>query len=394
MILIDLIIIALLVPLSVAVAYLYILALIGLTQKKKYLPISNKYDFLILVPAHNEEQVISETLQGLKKLDPLGKIDIVVIVDNCDDKTADIVRSNDINILERFDNNKRGKGYALHWALSKFDLNNYDAVVIVDADTIVENNMLIAMAQSFESGADAVQVYNSFTITKKTHISYLQLMANISENILYYKARSILKLPILLRGTGMAIKSKILQNHPWNSFSLTEDVDYAVNLLKENVKIDFNVNSSVLSAATSSYKQSASQKIRWASGTVQLIKEKVFGLIYCGIKSKNLKLIELGFSFFLLSRPLLIYLTSIILVLSFVSYSIFQPVLIYWCLSLIGLLIVYNISGIIFIDDKKSAFKALFFIPFYGIWFLYIQLIAIFKSGKLSWVRTERNNNE
>ena len=394
MILIDLIIIALLVPLSVAVAYLYFLALIGLTQKKKYPQISKKYDFLILVPAHNEEHNISKTLQNLKELKPLGKIEIAVIADNCSDKTSDIVRSYNLKVLERSNNNKIGKGYALRWAISKFNLSNYDAVVIIDADTITENNMLITMAQSFESGADAVQVYNSFIIMQKSHLSYLQLMANISENILFYKARSILKLPILLRGTGMAIKSKILQNHPWNSFSLTEDVDYAVNLLKENVKIDFNINSSVLSAATSSYKQSASQKIRWASGTVQLIKEKVFGLIYCGIKSKRLKLIELGLSFFLLSRPLLIYLTLIILVLSFVSYSIFQPVLIYWCLSLIGLLIVYNISGIIYIDDKVSAFKALFFIPFYGIWFLYIQLIAIFKSGKLSWVRTERNNNE
>ena len=69
MLMIDLIILALLVPLSVAVVYLYFLALIGLTQKKKYPQRSKEYDFLILVPAHNEENDIAKTLHSLKKLE-------------------------------------------------------------------------------------------------------------------------------------------------------------------------------------------------------------------------------------------------------------------------------------------------------------------------------------
>lgn len=392
--LVDLIILILLFPVTMAVTYLYFLALVGVTRKKQYPEISKNYDFLILVPAHNEEQDIAKTLQSLKKLEPIGKIDITVIADNCTDNTADIVKANNINVLERFDDNQRGKGYALHWAIPQFDLSQYDAVVIVDADTITDQNMLQAMAQSFEFGASAVQIYNSFLILQKTHLSYLQLMANIAENILFYKARSILNLSILLRGTGMAIKSKVLLEHPWDSFSLTEDVDYAVNILKENVKIDFNVNSAVYSGATSSYKQSVTQKIRWASGTAKLIKEKVFGLILLGIKKKNPTLVELGFSFFLLSRPLLIYMTILILLFSLLSISNLQLMFILWCSVLIGLLILYNIFGIFFIKDKFSALKALLFIPFYGMWFLYIQISAIFKSDGLSWNKTERKNNE
>lgn len=392
--LIDIIILVLLIPVTIAVTYLYFLALVGVTQKKQYPEVSKNYDFLILVPAYNEEQGIFKTLQSLKELEPLGKVEIYVIADNCTDNTADIVRANNFRTLERFNENQRGKGYALHWAISQFNMSNYDVVAIVDADTKVERNMLHAMAQSFEKGYGAVQLYYGFIANKKTNLSYLQHMASIVENILFYNARSILKLPILFRGNGMAIKAEILKKHPWNSFSITEDVDYAVNLLKAGVTIDFNMNSSVFSAATSSFKQSSSQKIRWASGTTKLIKEKVFGLILLGIKTRNPTLVELGFSFFLLSKPLLIYITIPILLLSFFSISSFQITFIIWCSALIGMLILYNIIGIFFIKDKFSALKALLFIPFYGMWFLYIIIKAIFKSDELSWNRTERKNNE
>ena len=384
----------LLIPLLIAVCYLYFLALVGITQRKKYPEVSNKYDFLILLPAHNEEKVISKTLESILNLIPLGKVTIAVIADNCDDNTVEIAKSFDIKVLERYNDTNKGKGYALHWGISQFNLQDYDYVAIIDADTITEPNMLIAMAESFEAGAGAVQLYYGFIASQKTHLSYLQEMASFSENLLFYKARSILKLPILLRGSGMAIKTDVLQKYPWNSFSITEDVDYAVNLLKEGVIIDCNVNSAVYSAATSSYKQSTSQKIRWASGTAKLIKEKVFGLIYLGLIKRKLELIELGFSFFLLSRPLLIYLISIVLILNNFFSPSFQDIFSLLCLSLISLLIIYNILGIIYMKDKFAAFRALFFIPFYGIWFLYIQIVAIIKSGKLSWVRTERNNHE
>ncbi len=383
----------LLFPLSVAVGYLYFMAIVGAIFKKKYSPLTKDYNFLILIPAHNEEEVIADTLKSVLNLKTTGNVDIVVIADNCTDKTAEIVKSFNINLLERFDTVEKGKGYALRWGMSQYDLNNYDGVAIIDADTITEPDMLTAMAESFENGYGAVQLYYGFVASQKTHLSYLQSMASISENILFYKARSILKLPILLRGSGMAIKSEILIKHPWDSFSITEDVDYAVNLLKKSIKIDCNTNSSVYSAATSSYKQSASQKIRWASGTFQLIKEKVFGLIIQGLKKGKPELIELGFSFFLLSKPLLIYLTSLVLLVSFFANENFLPIFISLCILLIMFLILYNILGIFYIKNKAAAFKALFFIPIYGFWFLFIQIVAIFKSGKLGWVRTERNKD-
>ncbi|MCP4580776.1 MAG: glycosyltransferase [candidate division Zixibacteria bacterium] len=373
---------------------MFILAVIGLLGAKEYPETVGKYDFLILIPAHNEEQVIARTLESLKMLEPVGRIEIAVIADNCDDSTAQIARNFNVTVLERSDDINKGKGFALEWAIDQYDLDSFQAVAIVDADTLIESNMLITMAKSLESGAGAVQLYYGFSVEQKTSLSYLQSMANIVENIMFYKPRAILGLPILLRGTGMAIDSRVLRDHPWDSHSITEDVEYAVNLLIDEIKIDFNIDSMVFAAATSSYDQSHSQKLRWASGTFELIKNKMLPLMYKGIKTGRPDLIELGLSFMLLSRPLLIYIAGIAMVLGFFAGSGLNQIFVIWSLLLVVLLILYLMTGIIFISDKKAALKSLLQIPRYGFWFFLVQIKALLKLGKMGWTRTERKIDE
>jgi len=389
-IILDIVVLLILLSLSGATLYLYLLAVIGLFGQKEYTEISENYDFLILIPAHNEEQVITRTLECLMKLEPVGRVEITVIADNCDDSTAKIARDFDVTVLERSDDTNKGKGFALEWAIDQYDLDSFQAVAIVDADTIIEPNMLKTMAKSLESGAGA----DGFSVEQITSLSYLQKMANIVENIMFYKPRAILGLPVLLRGTGMAIDSRVLQEHPWHSHSITEDVEYAVNLLKDEIKIDFNIDSMVFAAATSSYDQSQSQKLRWASGTFELIKNKMLPLMYKGIKTGRLNLIELGLSFLLLSRPLLIYIACFALILGIFTGGGFNYIYALWSLLLIILLVAYLMTGIIFIPDKKAAFKSLLQIPRYGFWFFMVQIKALLKLGKMGWTRTERKTDE
>ncbi len=386
--------IAILTAVSIAVLYLYLLALVGIIGRKIYPKTNNRYDYLVLIPAHDEGKVIGKTLEHLKKLRPSGKLEIAVIADNCTDSTAEIADGYGITVHERIDADNRGKGYALEWAIKLYNLDDFDAVVVVDADTIVQENMLEVMSQSFDSGAGAVQLYYGFSIEQKTALSYLQKIANIVENKLFYKPRAILGLPILLRGTGMAIKSKVLKNHPWNSHSITEDVEFAVNLIREGYAIDFNTNSEVYAAATSSYEQSQSQKMRWAAGTFELIKNYFLKLLKDGFTNARSDLIELGLSFLILSRPMLVYIVVLGSIFALCSQQTLRWPLVYWGLILIGLLSIYMLSGIVFIKEKYQACRAMVQIPKYAVWFLAVQVKALMSSGKLGWKRTERKVDE
>ena len=79
------------------------------------------------------------------KLDyPKELYDIFVIADNCTDKTAKIAKGYGVNVCERFEKDKRGKGYALEWMFEKlFKMEKkYDAVAIFDADNLVHKDFL------------------------------------------------------------------------------------------------------------------------------------------------------------------------------------------------------------------------------------------------------------
>jgi cellulose synthase/poly-beta-1,6-N-acetylglucosamine synthase-like glycosyltransferase len=370
--------------LSVAVAYLYFLALIGTMGNKSYPEISKSYDFLILVPAHNRSRNIHRTLESLVEVEPIGHVEIAVIANNCTDNTVEIAREYDVTVLERFDDAHQGKGYALEWTISQYDLDRFQAVAVVDAGTIVERNMLRAMAESFESGADAVQLYYGLVAEQQTGLPYLQKILNITENLFFYKGRAALGLSILLRGTGMAIKSKVLEDHPWQEHSITANIEYSIKLIIADKLIDFNVNSMVLAETVSSIEQSHRQKLRWASGTLELMRKRLWPLCKLGISQSRIELVELGFSFILLNHPFRTFLTITAIILALPAHHGTREVLLGFGLVLIALQVIYSLSGILFIREKKQALKSLLHIPGIAWQSVIVQFRTLIEFGKNS----------
>lgn len=92
--------------------------------------------FLILIPAHNEEDGLPETLQSLSALQyPKDLMHIVVIADRCADDTARVARAGGAQCLER-NEGPGGKGAAMSWAMQVLRKDGvvFDALVIVDAE--------------------------------------------------------------------------------------------------------------------------------------------------------------------------------------------------------------------------------------------------------------------
>ena len=93
---------------------LFLTAAALMTPRRIVSPTLHNRRFAILVPAHNEEDVIERLLTSLGRLDyPTECFDICVVADNCDDATASIARTHGARVYERFDDSQRAKGYAL-----------------------------------------------------------------------------------------------------------------------------------------------------------------------------------------------------------------------------------------------------------------------------------------
>ncbi|HOM42779.1 MAG TPA: glycosyltransferase family 2 protein, partial [Bacillota bacterium] len=179
--------------------YYFITSVFGLAEKiygkasKNYLPIKK---FAVFIPAHNEEIVIENIVDNLKQLNyPKDSYDIYVIADNCTDNTAAAARAAGANVLERNDNKKRGKGYALQWAFEKVlydEGSDYDGAVIFDADNLVSMNFLREMNNKLCDGHKVIQGYIDSKNPNDTWITASYSIAFWSTNRLFQCARSFL----------------------------------------------------------------------------------------------------------------------------------------------------------------------------------------------------------
>ena len=93
--------------------------------------------FAVVIPAHNEEATIDDVLRTCGTLQyPADKVTVYVVADNCTDATAAKAAAGGAVCLERTDEQRRGKGHALQWALPQVLQGEHDAVVIIDADCL------------------------------------------------------------------------------------------------------------------------------------------------------------------------------------------------------------------------------------------------------------------
>src|SRR5882757_8853123 len=148
------------VALPATAACLYLLVLTLLSARSAHPPASSRKIFFdVIVPAHDEAAGIGNTISSLKRLDwPTGRYRIVAVADNCTDATATVARKTGATVLERHDLTRRGKGYALaHAFVWSRAAGIADAVVVVDADSVVSANLLESFAARIETGACALQ---------------------------------------------------------------------------------------------------------------------------------------------------------------------------------------------------------------------------------------------
>ncbi len=373
------------------VLYLYILGLNGIfVYRNAQSPVScDNKKFLVFVPAHDEAVVIRRAVESIRNTDyDQSLIDVYVIADNCTDATPEIAREAGAVPLERHDLEKFGKGYAIEWALSQIDIDKYDAVSVIDADNVVEANFFKVNAGLLESGKEIIQSYFGYFNVAKTTYSYILYLANLIENILLYNSRSSLNLHVFLRGSGMVFKTEVLHQVPWQSKSITEDVNYSIDLIANDKKIHFTALTRVREEALNYINQSFNQRLRYNTGIINLIKNNCFSLFKLGLKKKDIRLLESSVSFFLLSKPMLLFLSVLTLAVNLLVDA-GELITIISLFNIVAISVYFGL-GVFLKPEKGPLVKTILTMPFYGLWLIIIYVLSSFGYKKGVWVRTPR----
>jgi 1,2-diacylglycerol 3-beta-glucosyltransferase len=274
------------------------LLLLTLRSRKSPPPVSHRprTRFHIVVPAHDESSGIGQTVESLLAIEyPTDLFQVVVVADNCGDDTATRARTAGARVLERFDDQRRGKGHALAHAfgISLAD-PHVDAVVVVDADTVASPNLLSAFDARIQSGAKAVQADYAVRNPDAGWRTRLMAIAFGMFHVVRSSGRESLGVSCGLRGNGMCFTKQLLEEVPHEAFSVVEDVEYGIRLGERGHRVHFAGEAHVYGDMVSSEKASRSQRKRWEGGRLEMAKRHAIPLLQRAVKERNLLLADLA----------------------------------------------------------------------------------------------------
>ncbi|MCC6160307.1 MAG: glycosyltransferase family 2 protein [Deltaproteobacteria bacterium] len=344
--------------------------------------------FTVLIPAHNEEAGVGRTISAAREIDyPAHMFEIVVLADNCDDGTADVARRAGVNVVERRDPRKRGKGFALDWFISGRTWGEGDALVCLDADSVVDADYLRALDAAIQDGAPAVQGYNGARDPGRSSLAALSTLTNTMKNAGTYAGRARLGLPAPLMN-GWCLTGRVLRNCGWMSFSVAEDFEQTLRLAILGVYPRFVDSVAVRSEKASSFAKAAGQRKRWSGGQAQVAKTLGRYARRKAIRERSWSLWELTMDVVL---PGYAINAAALIALALGACRFVLPWV--WLASCVGLLMiaVATFVGVVKTRPRSAVIRGLALAPFFVVWKVLLAISARIRPPK-TWHRADRDD--
>ena len=358
--------------------------------------------FMLIIPAHNEESVVVNLIESLKKLDySKDAYDIYVIADNCTDNTAKVAKEAGAIVYERHDEAHKTKGYALQWFLDQKIKEDapYDAFCIFDADNIVDVNFLKVMNKKLCQGEDVVQGYKDIKNPSDTWVSAGYAIFYWTMHRFYHLARYNIGLSPLMNGTGFMVKFDVIKPNGWDTKTLTEDIEFSLKRIIKGKKLGWARDAIVYDEQPVGFKQSWIQRERWTVGHMQCLKEYTKPLAIAVAENKTVMNFD-GLLYLLGTAPMLV-LTLLLVILNIGLFATGAMSGLDFAIQLLKYVIptvlVLPFMGLVvmYLEKKpiKPMLKGLVLYPvFMGSWLL-INIKCLFKRDT-EWKKIEHNNSK
>jgi 1,2-diacylglycerol 3-beta-glucosyltransferase len=277
-----------------------------------------------------------------------------------------------------------------------------DAVVVIDADSVVSPNLPKAFAARFEAGASAVQAEYGVRNPKASWRTRLMVIALATFHGVRSLGRETLGVSCGLRGNGMGFARQVLIDIPHEAFSIVEDLEYGMRLARAGRVVRYVAEAHVLGEMVSSEKRSRSQRQRWEGGRWQLAKLHGLPLLRQALAHRDKVLFDMAMDVlvppltYLFGAALLGTVASAVLATSLASSQAWAVALVAlsaWSLAL-SLTVLYVLRGVMLSGAGFRALLDLAWAPVYIIWKLVLSLTDATKRRPDAWVRTPREDEK
>jgi 1,2-diacylglycerol 3-beta-glucosyltransferase len=353
----------------------------------------------VLVPAHNEEQLIGRCVESLLAQSyPRDLYRVIVIADNCSDSTASNATSAGAEVIVRVQPDARGKGQALRYAMDIVmgAAERPDALVVVDADSIADPLLLAGLEGQLAAGHAVVQGDYTVIIDPNSPRSAMLAAGFLLFHRVRFGGRARLGMPANLVGNGMLFGRSVLEAHPWNAFTGVEDLEYSMRLRLAGIRPRFAATAMVAGPGPATRAGVDRQRVRWEGGRFNVVRTWLWRLVAGAITRRDPRLLDAAID--LATPPLgllclatgagMLLATAAVLAHLAPSWAL-TP----WAIAVIALP-AYVVIGLRAAGAPAAVWRVLFGAPKFLGWKLvtYIRLMRGFDSAR--WDRSDRQGGQ
>lgn len=325
--------------------------------------------FLVVVPAHNEEAVIDATLRAIMA-DRRPWDRVLVVADRCTDRTPSIARERGALVLERGLDEEPGRAAAREAALQWARNEDWDAIVMIDADSVIESGFLDACERALASGAPALQARSEAAIGERL-VDQVSLAAFALQGVTMPRGRDRLGLLVRLRGTGMVLRREVVERFAFRG-AASEDLWFSLDMCLAGLRPRHVEAARLRSLNVSSWRDGREQRVRYEAGRMSAAREFVGPLLRRHDKA------SLEAAWFLCTPPFAVGALSLVAGLALAAAAGAMPL----AATLGALLAVLVVSLVIALLQASATWRtwaALAIAPWYLPWKAVVQVRALLR---------------
>ena len=234
------------------------------------------FSYLVLYPAYNEDRVIVNSVQNfLAQYYPYDSFHVAVISDHMQPETNIKLAELPITLLlPVFD--KSSKAKAMQYAMDYFQKEevrgqrseDFDYIVILDADNVVEPHFLEQLNTECAKGYKAIQCHRC----AKNNDNDIAVLDGVSEeinNTIFRKAHNRIGLSSALIGSGMCFDFQWFKENVYKLTTAGEDRELEALLLQQKVYIQYEPDIHVFDEKVSNKDNFQKQRLRWMTAQIQ-----------------------------------------------------------------------------------------------------------------------------
>lgn len=338
----------------------------------------------VLVPAHNESLLIADTVADvLQQRYPRDRFSLLVIADNCSDDTAEKAGAGGARVLERSGN--PGKGQALNDALRLLLDEDWDAFLVMDADSHLHPDTLMRLDRVLENGAKAVQIRYGVSNPGDSVRTLAMELTTASFNALRPRGRTALGMSSGIYGNGFCLSREVAERVPYLAHSIVEDIEYHLHLLKAGYKVAFVDQVWVKAQMPMGGRGAEVQRVRWERGRLKMIRRYAPGLLQRAVKGD---LFALDGLLDVIMPPV-----SLIVLLTLPPLIFGSPLQKGLSLALVLALFLHYLAAAWRYGSVRSLPRLALYVPWYIIWKTCIVISSLITERELGWIRTDRHQS-